>query len=368
MCQRGIIYTDRSPVWIWSWGKLAAITRVLWCKPDGKFNADNEYCPVFGSFSQKLPFYRGCEHSQSRRKALSVRSNTMTNESPRMFDSQASFAGITLTVDPIDRERSEGADNVMAMFYEEQPFMWEYVKTRLEQAIKRVRGSVDFLDVGTGSSVWSLLAIKNLNAQNVVAIDKSPRAIEMARQNARANGVDFELRHEFYNMNSAEYRSAKAIGIYAPYHLYPASIEMKIPQHARGGVDGQQVFKEQLCIANYHLAEGGVIVFNQMCLGKGGAPMFTRYIPQLIEGTSLTYTNIFKPMSTAEFLAGVYGDEHVAYQKSVAAAYPEIYYCDGVIRRDGKGEMLVEKHSIDLHGRSWEDRIQLHKEISRHGQ
>lgn len=291
----------------------------------------------------------------------------MSTEGSRMFDARASFAGITLSVDPIDRSRSDSADNVMAIFYEEQPFMWEYVKERVANTIRTARGSIDFLDVGTGSGVGSIYAIKHTGALRVLAIDKSPRAIETAGHNAAANGVEFELKNEFYNTNSAGYRSAKAIGIYAPYHLYPATVEGLIPQHARGGVDGQQVFKEQLCIANYHLSDNGIIVFNQMCLGKDGSPMFTRYIPQLIEEASLEYTNIFEPMSTADFLSQVYGDRHAAYQKNISAAFPELYYCDGVIRRDGKNTVRVEKTAIDLCGRSWKDRIELHKEIARHG-
>ena len=290
-----------------------------------------------------------------------------TVEGPSMFDAEARFAGITLAVDPIDRDRTEGSDNVMAMFYEEQPFMWEYVKDELRRVIQNASGKVDFLDVGTGSGVWSILVAKNLGAEHVVAIDKSPRAIEEATKNAERNGVTFELQEEFYNMNSAPYRSCKSIGIYAPYHLYPAELEMAIPQHARGGVDGQQIFREELMVANYHLASGGSIVFNQMCLGRNGRPEFAEYIPHILEDVSLEYTNIFPPMDTAEFLRGVYGYECPEYQVETARKYPELYYCDGIIRRDGKGEVGAVEHRIDLKGRTWQDRIGLHHQIALHG-
>lgn len=286
---------------------------------------------------------------------------------PSMFDAEAKFAGITLAVDPIDRKRTEGSDNVMAMFHEEQPFMWEFVKNELKGAIDRVPGTVDFLDVGTGSGVWSILVAKNLGAEHVVAIDKSPRAIVEAAKNARRNDVSFALQEEFYNMSSAKYRSCKSIGIYAPYHLYPAELEMAIPQHARGGVDGQQIFREELMVANYHLATGGSIVFNQMCLGRNGRPEFAEYIPHILEDVSLEYTNIFPPMDTAEFLRGVYGDECQEYQAETARKYPELYYCDGIIRRDGKGEVSEAAHRIDLKGRTWQDRIDLHHQIALHG-
>jgi hypothetical protein len=79
----------------------------------------------------------------------------MEKEGPSMFDTEASFAGIHIAVDPINRDREESSDNVMAMFYEEQPFMWEFVKSTIKHAVNAVVGTVDFLDVGTGSGVWS---------------------------------------------------------------------------------------------------------------------------------------------------------------------------------------------------------------------
>lgn len=290
-----------------------------------------------------------------------------TNKGPSMFDTEASFGNIVIKVDPINRQRTEDSDNVMAMFYEEQPFMWEFVKDEIDRTIKTVDATVDFLDVGTGSGVWSILVAKNTGAKNIIAIDKSPRAVQEAQKNADFNGVKFHVQAEFYNMNSAAYRSCKVIGLYPPYHLYPKEIEMKIPQHARGGVNGQQVFREQLCVSNYHLANGGIIVFNQMCLGKNGKPKFVEYIPQLVEGVSLKYTNIFEPMSTVDFLKGVYGNEFLDYQKELSDEYPELYYCDAFVVRDGKGKIEVVEHNIDLKGRTWNDRIELHKQIGLHG-
>jgi len=292
---------------------------------------------------------------------------TDRTKEPSMFDEEASFAGITIAVDPINRKRTEGDDNVMAMFYEEQPFMWEFVKNDIALAIQNAQGVIDFLDVGTGSGVWAILVCKNLNAKNVVAIDKSPRAIKEAQKNADRNGVSFKIQEEFYNMNSAPYRSAKSIGLYPPYHLYPKELEMDIPQHARGGVDGQQIFREQLCVANYHLAVNGSIVFNQMCLGRNGKPRFVEYIPHLLEEVSLRYTNIFPPMRTDEFLKGVYGEKLADYQKEISQKYPELYYCDGVITRDGQNKVEEVTHSVDLKGRTWQDRIELHREIGLHG-
>ena len=292
---------------------------------------------------------------------------TMKDKTPSMFDDKANFANISLEVDPIDRSRSEDSDNVMAMFYEEQPFMWEFVKDRIGQTITNVSAEIDFLDVGTGSGVWSILVAKNIKANNIIAIDKSKRAVEWANKNAQLNEVSFAIQNEFYNMSSAPYKSCKVIGIYAPYHLYPKEVEFKIPQHARGGVDGQQIFREQLVVADYHLGDGGIVVFNQMCLGKGGKPAFAEYIPHLLKEVSLEYTNIFPPMKTREFLEKIYEGKYTEYIDQVSEEFPELYYCDGIITKDGKGGITEVKHDIDLKDRSWDDRIKLHHEIAKHG-
>tara|TARA_Y100000034_G_scaffold55646_1_gene68161 strand:- start:4978 stop:5883 length:906 start_codon:yes stop_codon:yes gene_type:complete len=296
-----------------------------------------------------------------------MRSN---QNNPRMFDSRAEFANIKLNVDPINRKRTENNDNVMAMFYEEQPFMWEYVKEKIAKTINKIRDKekIDFLDIGTGSGVWSILVSKNIRqAKKVIALDKSPRAIKWAKLNAKSNNVKFNVVEAFYNISVAPYKSCKVIGIYVPYHIYPIEMELDIPQHARGGTFGQQVFKEQLVGANYHLADEGIIVFNQMCLGRKGKPEFTRYIPELIEDVSIEYINIFPPIKTKDFLSRIYPKKYSKWINNVSKKYPELYYCDGIIRRDKKGKIKEVKHNVPLMDRTWEDRIKLHSEIAKHG-
>ncbi|PIQ68355.1 MAG: hypothetical protein COV91_04450 [Candidatus Taylorbacteria bacterium CG11_big_fil_rev_8_21_14_0_20_46_11] len=288
-------------------------------------------------------------------------------KTPNMFDTEVQFEGITLNVDPINRSRTDQDDNVMAIFWEEQPFMWHFSKGYIDHALKKSSGEVEFLDVGTGSGIWSILVKKHLTPKSVIALDINKRAISQAKKNAIRNKVSFDVRNEYYGMHSVAYRSAKVIGIYPPYHIYPAEVENKIPLHARGGIDGQQLFKEQLTTANYHLAEEGVIVFNMMCLGRNGKPEFARYIPRIVEQSSLKYTNIFPPTRTREFLLAVYGEEFSQFQKGLSKSFPELYFCDGVITRDGKGKIEEIPHKIPLYGRRWKDRIQLHKEVAKHG-
>ena len=66
----------------------------------------------------------------------------------------------------------------------------------LEDTIDRMRsgnGSVSLLDVGTGSGILGIAAVK-LGAQEVLGIDIDPRAVEIARNNALLNQVGREMR------------------------------------------------------------------------------------------------------------------------------------------------------------------------------
>lgn len=281
-----------------------------------------------------------------------------------MFQKEIEFANIFLAVDPINRPRSEDNDNAMAIFYEEQPLMWKMFAEKISSTIKTANGSIDFLDIGTGSGVWSILIAKHIpEAKNILAIDKSRRAIKMAEKNAIENKVKFKLKNEFYNISTAPYQSCKVIGIYAPYHLYPPDIELNIPQHARGGIDGQQVFKEQLISANYHLARDGIIIFNQMCLGRKNFPEFTHYIKHLIPGSSLEFLNIFPAISTKIFLKNVYGNSSADYVKKISSEYPQLFYCNGIIKKNGNNSITELPMKYSLQGRTWEDRIAIHKEL-----
>ncbi len=289
----------------------------------------------------------------------------MTTHNPTMLDSYVKFSGIKLYVDPINRPRKETDDNVMAIFHEEQPFTWEFCKPYIAEAVKTSLGKIEFLDVGCGSGVFAILVAKHFPGIRIIALDKNKRAIEQAQKNASLNKVFFETKHELYTAESLPEQSVRVIGMYPPYHLYPESIVGKIPQHARGGSDGQSEFKNQLTVASQQLATDGIIFFNQMCLGNETGPAFLEYIPKLVPASSLLYTNIFPRMRTREFLSGVYGERYANFVLSMSQDWPWLYYTVGIIRRDGKNLIEQVSHSINL-DRTWADRIELHRQIALH--
>lgn len=56
------------------------------------------------------------------------------------------------------------------------------------------RKMLDVLDVGTGSGIIGTILAEKLNAPNVTAIDISSPALEVARQNATANGASIDFK------------------------------------------------------------------------------------------------------------------------------------------------------------------------------
>lgn len=63
----------------------------------------------------------------------------------------------------------------------------------LEQLEQRIVSEMSVLDLGTGSGILAIAAVK-LGAGSVVALDNDGDAVESARDNAQANGVDAEIK------------------------------------------------------------------------------------------------------------------------------------------------------------------------------
>jgi SAM-dependent methyltransferase len=280
----------------------------------------------------------------------------------------AEIDGVKVKTDPAGSEHVE-LDNEAFMYfmYEEQPILWQFAKPYINKAIAVSNGTIDFLDVGTGSGIFSLLVAKNFPGTKITAVDLNSRAIKTAKRNALENnlsGINFQ--HEVYNRETAPNESAKVIGIYPPYHLYPRASVNHVPYHARGGSLGQREFIYQLTIADHHLAENGIIFFNMFCLGDESGPNYLKYIPEIIADCSLEWINILPRISTKEFLDQLYPNKHRDYCEKTAAKYPYLYFTDGIVIRDGKGRIEEIKHNLDIKGRNWQDRVEAHKAVADH--
>ena len=78
--------------------------------------------------------------------------------------------GVNLLVDSPDTRHK--TDNVMPIFWEEQPFTWLYAKNEIQKTLRIVKGEIDFLDVGTGCGEFAILAAKEFGAK-YLDVDKN---------------------------------------------------------------------------------------------------------------------------------------------------------------------------------------------------
>ncbi len=274
--------------------------------------------------------------------------------------------GITIRHDPLTRKER---DNVMGVFPEEQVLTWRLLGDDIVKATEIAEGSIDFLDVGTGSGFWAILMSSQLESRGktgkVLGIDKVNRAVQFSERNRIENEVLLDLKLEEYSIESAPANSVRVIFMNPPYHIYPTAIEHLIPHHARGGGWGYDEFINWLSIANYHLSENGSIFFHHMSLGDE-EPEFMRFIPKFIGGNpSIKYYEIFPSIDSFSFLKEVYREKCASFIYEVAEEFPRLHYTSGVIVRDGLGRTDKKEVPVEyLHGKSWQDRILLHRSIA----
>jgi hypothetical protein len=130
------------------------------------------------------------------------------------------------------------------------------------------------------------------------------------------------------------------------------------------------MFLEQLGFALQHIADNGVIFFNQMLVGSDAGEELRIVVTSLCEDRSfqIEYAYILEPLSSHDFLTGVYGDRHPNFQRMFVNQYPYMLLCVGVINSLGSGNTTVKEVPLnfDLHGRSWADRIAAHWELAQH--
>jgi hypothetical protein len=150
-----------------------------------------------------------------------------------------------------------------------------------------------------------------------------------------------------------------------PYHIYPGAVESGTPHHARSGGLGFEEFINWLAIGDHHLADNGSLFFHHMCLGRD-EPEFLRFIPMLISGDpSILYYEIFPPTDTFAFLKAVYPDRFAWFAYKTAIERPNLYFASGVVVKDGLGRREKwEAPTGLLNGKSWQDRIALHRRIA----
>ena len=280
------------------------------------------------------------------------------------------FEDIRFLVDSFDSQRT--IDQIMPIFYEEQPITWEIYKSQLTSFInsKIKEGKpVNILDVGCGSGFWALLLKKKFPKCEVWGIDKNIKAVERAFKNSLLNGIDVYLKWGEYLDDKFTENFFDLIILTPPYHLYTELMEDSIPWFARGGEEGLKEFESQAFVAYKHLKDDGLILFNQMSLGNDKEPKLIPILSNIFKQNGFLDLNyILEPFNTELFLKGVYKDtDHYFSLTERYKTLNKLYYTSGIIYKTPE-DFRVSISSLEEANRKalggWERRIDLHKSIN----
>ena len=120
----------------------------------------------------------------------------------------------------------------------------------VEEALKRARGASAILDVGTGSGAIAVAMAHELPEAQVVAIDCSPQALAVARDNAVLNGVDGRISFrvgDLFVLEPGEYDLVLSNPPYIPAADIPALMPEVRDHEPRGalvgGEDGLEAYR-----------------------------------------------------------------------------------------------------------------------------
>jgi release factor glutamine methyltransferase len=138
------------------------------------------------------------------------------------------------------------------------------------------RAPVRMLDVGTGSGAIAIALASRLPRAQIVAVDISPAALEVAKENAARHGASERLRlveSDLLGALASEEFAFDAIVANPPYvaegerdAMHPQVREWEPPQALFAGADGLDVYRRLVPQARAALRPGGLLA---MEIGQG---------------------------------------------------------------------------------------------------
>ena len=151
-------------------------------------------------------------------------------------------------------------------------------ETLVEEALQvynkeHLNDKITILDIGTGSGAIAISLAKLIEAVEVFAVDISPDALEIAKHNAKALGVEekveFRLGDLFEGIEKDLLRNSIDFIISNPPYIPNAVVEGLAPQvkdyepwrALAGGIDGLDFYRRIVASAKEYLKVGGWIMF-----------------------------------------------------------------------------------------------------------
>ncbi len=145
----------------------------------------------------------------------------------------------------------------------------------VDYAIKNVPSGARFADICTGSGCIAVSVLKNSVDTTALAVDLSPKALALARENAERNGVADRI--EFITGDALSGINGKFFAIlsnppYVSEEAY-ASLEAEIYHEPKmafvGGCDGGDFYRKMIPLYKNNLEDGGFLAF-EIGFDQGG--------------------------------------------------------------------------------------------------
>ena len=137
----------------------------------------------------------------------------------------------------------------------------------VDYAVNNLPSGARFADICTGSGCIAVSTLKNTKSTTAVALDLSPAALEIARENAERNGVsgriDFTLGDALLGIEG-EFFAILSNPPYVSEAAY-AALDAEIYEEPRmafiGGRDGGDFYRKMIPLYKSNLQDGGFLAF-----------------------------------------------------------------------------------------------------------
>ncbi len=301
------------------------------------------------------------------------------------LSNHAFFDGIYINTDSLGDCR---VDRVIPIMEEVQIFLCRQMRATVNRLAEKHKGGLKVLDVGTGSGVLGIYADRILNIENeystlseIAALDCSQRALDFAELNCEINKTkSFKiLEKQRYSEDSVADNSQDIILINPPFNpTFPGWNDV-IALHASAGDIGMDSFDEWIEIIPKHLCPNGIIIGCQMTPVCDGEVLAMRKLRDTLGCKStVSYCRMMVggDCVTREFLERQYQDHLENYPSQqeeelrkwierVSVDYPNlalVYFEARIV--GGTGEIKEDVEPLWIaHGKTWEDRIEVHRMI-----
>ena len=148
------------------------------------------------------------------------------------------------------------------------------------------------LDLGTGSGVLAVTMAKEVPGCEVVALEIDPKALSIAKENAKVHGVDDRVEFICGDLKKIDWRGKYSMILSNPPYIPSVDIQKIMPEVQNyeplkaldGGRDGLDFYREIIPKASHRLEKNGYLILE---IGHSQA----REVTGIIENSS-SYNNI----------------------------------------------------------------------------